>query len=95
MREHGAAKRAAMRANWALSSLKDWSDYRRRKAEFKQETRDAGPVHKIEEPVGHRTRHVYKIVDGKALTTFQMDQRWKIVTYIKSMRSPNEPDPPR
>jgi hypothetical protein len=76
MREHGAAKRAAMRANWALSSLKDWSDYRRRKAEFKQETRGAGPVHKIEEPVGHRTRHVYNIVDGNALTTFQMDQRW-------------------
>jgi cytochrome c oxidase cbb3-type subunit 3 len=23
------------------------------------------------------------------------DQRWKIVTYIKSMRSPNEPDAPR
>jgi len=23
------------------------------------------------------------------------DQRWKIVTYIKAMRTPNEPDPPR
>jgi cytochrome c oxidase cbb3-type subunit 3 len=23
------------------------------------------------------------------------DQRWKIVTYIKSLRTPNEPDPPR
>jgi hypothetical protein len=23
------------------------------------------------------------------------DQRWKIVTYIKSMRTPNEPDAPR
>jgi hypothetical protein len=79
MREHGAAKRMSMRANWALSSLKDWTDYRRRKAEFKQETRGSGPVHTIEQPVGHRTRHVYKIVDGKALTTFQMDQRWKIV----------------
>jgi hypothetical protein len=79
MREHGAAKRMSMRANWALSSLKDWTDYRRRKAEFKHETRGAGPVHSIEQPVGHRTRHVYKIVDGKALTTFQMDQRWKIV----------------
>ena len=78
MREHGAAKRAAMRANWAISSLKDWTDYRRHKAEFKTETRGV-PVHKIEQPVGHRTRHVYKIADRKVLTTFQMDQRWKIV----------------
>jgi len=23
------------------------------------------------------------------------DQRWKIVTYIRSLRTPNEPDPPR
>ena len=23
------------------------------------------------------------------------DQRWEIVTYIKSLRTPNEPDPPR
>jgi cytochrome c oxidase cbb3-type subunit 3 len=23
------------------------------------------------------------------------DQRWKIATYIKSLRTPNEPDPPR
>ena len=78
MREHGAARRAAMRANWAISSLKDWTDYRRHKADFKAGTKGL-PVHKIEQPVGHRTRHVYKIADRRVLTTFQMDQRWKIV----------------
>jgi SAM-dependent methyltransferase len=81
MREHGAAKRAAMRAGWAISSLKDWTDYRRRKTEFKAETRGV-PVHPINEPLGHRTRHTYKIADGKALTTFQMDQRWSIVARL-------------
>lgn len=81
MREHGTAKRAAMRAGWALSSLKDWTDYRRRKAEFKSETKGAA-VHRIEEPLGHRTRHIYKVADGKALTTFQMDQRWSIVSRL-------------
>jgi cytochrome c oxidase cbb3-type subunit 3 len=28
-------------------------------------------------------------------TKVPQDQRWKIVTYVKSLRTPNEPDPPR
>ncbi len=81
MREHGAARRAAMRAGWALSSLKDWTDYRRRRAQFKEKTRGL-PVRKIEEPQGHRTRHTYRVAADEALTTFQMDQRWKIVSRL-------------
>src|SRR6476660_6817750 len=81
MREHGVATRAAMRAGWALSSLKDWTDYRRRKAEFQSETKGQ-PVHTIVEPVGQRTRHTYKVADGKALTTFQLDQRWRIISRL-------------
>jgi SAM-dependent methyltransferase len=74
-------KQLAMRADWALKSLKDWREYRRRRAAFKAETRGAD-VKKIEEPVGHRTRHTYRIANGKAFTTFQMDQRWQIVSKL-------------
>lgn len=81
MREHGTAKRVAMRAGWALSSLKDWTEYRKRRAQFHLKTRDR-PVHRIEEPRGHRTRHTYKVAEADALTTFQMDQRWKIVSKL-------------
>lgn len=75
------ARQLAMRAEWALTSLRDWKDYRRRGAAFKAETR-GGTLHRIEHPLGHRTRHTYRIVDGKAFTTFQMDQRWKIVAAL-------------
>jgi SAM-dependent methyltransferase len=81
MPEHGTAKKLAMRAEWALSSLRDFKEYRRRRAAFKAETRDA-PGKRIDQPVGHRTRHVYRIAGGKAFTTFQMDQRWKIVSRL-------------
>ena len=63
MREHGAAKRVAMRAGWALSSLKDWTDYRRRKAEFTNETQGQ-PVHRIIEPRGPRSRPASDGADG-------------------------------
>ena len=81
MREHGPVKRATMRANWALASLKDWSDYRRHKAEFNADVGGAA-VHVIDQPVGHRTRHTYRIADRRAITTFQMHQRWKIVSSL-------------
>src|SRR5687768_10004993 len=81
MREHGTAKRATMRAGWALSSLKDWTEYRRRRAQFKARTKDV-PVRRIEEPKGHRTRHTYRVAADEVLTTFQMDQRWKIVSRL-------------
>src|SRR5215212_12257955 len=53
--------------------------YRRRRAAFEAE--NAGKtVHHIEKPIGDRPRHTYKIAeDGKLLTTFQMEQRWRIV----------------
>ena len=74
-------KQLAMRADWALKSFKDWREYRRRRAAFKAEARGA-QVKKIDEPVGHRTRHTYRIANGRAFTTFQMDQRWKIVSRL-------------
>ena len=81
MPAQGTAKQLAMRAEWALTSLRDWREYRRRRAEFKGQTRGSD-VKRIEEPVGHRTRHTYRIADGKAFTTFQMDQRWQIVARL-------------
>jgi hypothetical protein len=77
----GTTKQLAMRAGWALTSLRDWTEYRRRRAAFKAEA-GSGTLHRIEQPLGHRTRHTYRIVDGKAFTTFQMDQRWKIVAAL-------------
>src|SRR5687768_11837619 len=50
MREHATARRAAMRMGWALSSLRDWNDYRRRRAAFKRETQGM-EVKRIEEPL--------------------------------------------
>jgi len=75
----GAWKQFSMRVGWALLSLRDWMSYLRRAAAFKTQT--AGrPVHRIEKPVGDRTRHVYSIAeDGKLLTTSQLDQRCRIV----------------
>ena len=75
----GAVKRVSMRAGWALVSFGDWMSYLRRAATFKAQT--AGrPVHRIEKPLGDRTRHIYSIAeDGKLLTTSQMEQRWRIV----------------
>ena len=64
-----------------MTSLRDWKDYRRRRAAFKAETK-GGTIHRIEHPLGHRTRHTYRIVDGKAFTTIGMDQRWKIVAEL-------------
>ncbi|MEA2735702.1 MAG: hypothetical protein QOE14_2153 [Humisphaera sp.] len=78
MSSDGVVTRAARRAGWALSSLRDWNEYRRTRADFRAKTRGA-VMRQIEAPVGHRTRHTYTIADGKVLTTFQMDQRWRIV----------------
>ena len=77
-RQLGTAKQLAMRAGWAMTSLRDWREYRKRKARFTADTQ-GGTIHRIEHPLGHRTRHTYRIVEGRAFTTFQMDQRWKIV----------------
>src|SRR4051794_27299904 len=74
----GLPVRAARKARWSLSTLRDWTDYRRRRAAF--DAFVAGkPVHRVQHPVGERTRHVYDIADGRAFTTFQMDQRHAIV----------------
>ena len=81
MPELGTAKQLAMRAEWALTSLRDWREYRRRRAQFKGQTRGTD-VKRIDAPAGHRTRHTYRIAGGEAFTTFQMDQRWKIVANL-------------
>jgi hypothetical protein len=74
----GLVTRTARKASWAISSLRDWKEYRRTRADFHAKT--GGAVTRvIEQPVGHRTRHIYTIAEGQALTTFQMDQRWRIV----------------
>src|SRR5688500_10738117 len=78
MPAHGTAQKLAMRAKWAVSSVRDWMKWRREHAAFEARTRDA-TKHQIEEPLGHRTRHVYTIANGEVSTTFQMDQRWQIV----------------
>jgi hypothetical protein len=61
--------------------LRDWAEYRRRSKTFRAETKGK-TVHKIDRPLGERTRHVYDVADGQALTTFQMDQRWQIVAKL-------------
>ena len=76
-----AVTRVARRAGWALTSVRDWMAYRARRAEFEAKTKGA-PVQTIEAPLGHRTRHTFKIANGQVLTTFQMDQRWQIVARL-------------
>lgn len=71
------AKWATLRLNWAWSSFRDWLEYRRRRDAFAAATK--GRAVRIEQPVGHRTRHVYDVADGRAFTTSQMDQRWRLV----------------
>ena len=78
-------KWAALRAGWMLTSFRDWTEFRRRRAAFEAEAQNA-TVHRIEEPIGHRTRHTYKIANRRALTTFQMDQRWRIVARLYPQR---------
>ena len=76
--------RTARKVGWGLSSLRDWTAYRQQTKRFRAETQGA-VMRTIEAPVGHRTRHVYTIADGadggakKLHTTFQMDQRWRII----------------
>jgi hypothetical protein len=84
----GVKQKLTMRAAWALSSLRDWTDYRRRRAAFRAAARGS-PIHSINEPIGHRTRHTFEIANGEVLTTFQMDQRWRIVArlYPKTVTS--------
>jgi len=73
--------RAAMKAQWRLRTVRDWAAYRTRRAEFEKFA--AGKtVTRVEKPVGERTRHVYDIADGRAFTTFQMDQRHGIVARL-------------
>jgi SAM-dependent methyltransferase len=72
--------RTAMKLRWSLSTLRDWVDYRRRRRAFDLELPEKAR-HRVEHPVGERTRHVYDIGDGgRAFTTFQMDQRHAIVS---------------
>ena len=78
MSTDGLMTRTARKAGWAISSLRDWNLYRRDRAAFRGRTRGA-VMRVINEPVGHRTRHVYTIADGQVFTTFQMDQRWRKV----------------
>ncbi|HEX8524654.1 MAG TPA: class I SAM-dependent methyltransferase [Tepidisphaeraceae bacterium] len=78
MSSKGTVEKAVTRAGWALKSFQDWTGYRRRRASFKAETRGA-QHYTIEAPQGARPRHTYTIADGKLLTTFQMDQRHRIV----------------
>jgi hypothetical protein len=72
-------RRTARKAEWYFASFRAWRDYRRAHARFRSKTRCAAAVRVIEQPLGHRTRHVYTIADGEVCTTFQMDQRWRIV----------------
>ena len=75
-------KHAGIRARWTLTSLLDWMEYRRSRAAFAAAT-SGGAIHSIDKPIGHRARHVFQIgQDDNVLTTFQMDQRWKIVTKL-------------
>jgi len=71
--------RAAMKARWSIQTVRDWADYRRRRSAFDSSV-SGKTIHRVEKPVGERTRHIYDIADGKAFTTFQMDQRHTIVS---------------
>lgn len=81
MAARGKARQMGMRVGWALSGLRDWVGYQRRRVAFKAATRTTA-VHRIEQPLGQRTRHTYQMADRKTLTTFQMDQRWSIVSRL-------------
>ena len=82
MAAQGFARALAMRGGWAVRSFVDWLAYLRRRSAFYAEARGT-TVHSIDEPVGHRTRHTYVVTDaGGALTTSQMDLRWRIVASL-------------
>ena len=82
MPEQGIAEKLTRRAGWAMTSFRDWLGYRREHAAFNDRTRGRS-LKRIEEPLGHRTRHVYTVTANDerrdAFTTFQMDQRCRIV----------------
>ena len=71
-------RKSALRLRWALTSLRDWSDYRKHQAAFLAKARDT-TVKRIESPLGERTRHVYQIAGSATLTTFQLHQRHGII----------------
>jgi hypothetical protein len=78
MAAQGTVEKLARRAGWLVSSTSALIDHLRRRAEFNALSRGA-TVQRVCEPLGHRTRHTYKVAAGHALTTFALNQRWRIV----------------
>jgi hypothetical protein len=81
MPSQGVAEKLVRRAGWALTSVRYLLEWRRARAAFNKRTHGL-PRTRIDQPIGHRTRHTYTIAGGDAVTTFGMDERWQIVTKL-------------
>jgi hypothetical protein len=81
-------KREGLKFKWYGVLAVDWLDYLKRRKAFRAIAKNT-TVHHINKPIGHRTRHTYQIADGKVLSTYQMELRWKIVSslYPKKLTS--------
>jgi hypothetical protein len=84
MPERGFLRKHVERVGWQIGTFFSWLGYLRRRSAFYADAKARGQkTHRIEEPVGHRTRHVYVVTeDGHAFTTSQMDQRWRNVARL-------------
>lgn len=76
---------AKLQLAWTVTRVRDSVGYLRRRVRFRVETRGL-PVHRINAPVGHRTRHTFWIAGDRTLTTAQMDQRWRLVERLYPAR---------
>jgi hypothetical protein len=78
----GIVRQLTMRGGWAMRSFFDWLSYLPRRSAFYADAK-GGEVHRIDKPIGQRTRHTYVISDdGSVLTTSQMDLRWRIAARL-------------
>jgi hypothetical protein len=82
MAEHGFLWKHVVRLGWQWETFKSWLSYLRRRKEFDAAARGK-KIYEINEPTGHRNRHIYRITeDGKTFTTSQMDQRYRLVSRL-------------
>jgi len=68
-----------LKLRWYGVMFVDWLGYLRRSRAFRAAAANT-TVHRIEKPVGNRTRHIFQIAEDRVLSTSQMELRWKVVT---------------
>jgi len=83
-----SARKEWLKLRWYGVTFIYWLGYLRRRRAFHAAAKNT-TVHHIDKPIGNRTRHIFQIADDRALSTNQMELRWKIVTslYPKKLTS--------